>query len=279
MRTSRAAFACLIVVFGFLTTLSSFAIAKEATDDLAKYQGSWEWVAPARNTGEVRRTVKEIQGSKETVTQYDKDGKVVEAHVVDFSLEDRDGVKVFTFKNWETTGGPNKGQRRAFTYSYIYRLSDDVFVEANGLLPQEAMVASIKNYVKQVPVKDADGAKKALESLRGNWKMVSGEEDGKPIPKEAMGELSFDGQAVTLSPAGRPVQLKGESRIDPSQSPGLLDLVLREGPDGEPVALVLHAIYQLEGDELRVCVGLKRPTSFAAPASSGQTLMVLKRGK
>ncbi len=130
-----------------------------------------------------------------------------------------------------------------------------------------------------------DAKQKAIEKewkLRnGTWEPVSTVVDGKemPAPKDRKFVLTYqDGQYRDLLD-GKVVG-EGESRIDPTKDPKTLDIIPR---GADPKTQTLHAIYELKGDELKVCMALPagkaRPTKFEAPAGSGQILMTFKRVK
>jgi uncharacterized protein (TIGR03067 family) len=68
-------------------------------------------------------------------------------------------------------------------------------------------------------------------------------------------------------------------KLDPSASPKLVDISVAGGTQK---GAVIKGIYQLKGDELKVCArvfGNGRPTEFASPAGSSIVLLVLKRQK
>src|SRR5262245_24145518 len=65
-------------------------------------------------------------------------------------------------------------------------------------------------------------------------------------------------------------------KTDPTKKPNAMDI----RPAGEKD--IILAIYDLQGDTLRVCwspVGKGRPAEFASPPGSGHSLVVLKREK
>jgi uncharacterized protein (TIGR03067 family) len=107
-----------------------------------------------------------------------------------------------------------------------------------------------------------------------------------------------EGQGIRCTIAGEKVvaKLPGEDkpagglliRIDPTGKPKTLDLWVDESPFGKSVEATLKeppvlAIYELEGDTLRVCWAplekRERPAEFASKPGSGHSLVVLKRAK
>jgi uncharacterized protein (TIGR03067 family) len=130
-----------------------------------------------------------------------------------------------------------------------------------------------------------DATKKAIaeewKRRNGKWEPVATVIDGKEMPaaKDRKFVLTYqDGQYKDF--LDDKVVGEGESRIDPTKDPKTLDII----PKGaDPKTQTLHAIYELKGDELKVCMALPagkaRPTKFEAPAGSGQVLMTFKRVK
>jgi len=101
-------------------------------------QGKWELVVSQdlKENG-VRRAVKEIKGSRETVTFWGDDGKVLRAHTVEIKVTKNGDLHVFTYSNMEVIDGQEKGAKQAGPNSYVYRADDEAFYEILGLLPGE----------------------------------------------------------------------------------------------------------------------------------------------
>jgi uncharacterized protein (TIGR03067 family) len=115
-----------------------------------------------------------------------------------------------------------------------------------------------------------DVAKKEQEKLQGIWKVVSGEQGGKPLPDGAL--------SLKFVFAGEKVKTGEEStsyRLDPAATPRRIDLT----NDQKETML---GIYQLDGDRLKICYsdpGEKRPTEFATKPGAKMLLFVLDREK
>ena len=105
------------------------AILKE---DLRKFEGQWETTYKTQDR--TIRSVQVIRGKKSTVTRFDENGAVSDAHTAEFVLTISGRIKVFTYFNLEVTAGPLKGSRFLERRSFVYRLEDDWFLEAYGLL-------------------------------------------------------------------------------------------------------------------------------------------------
>jgi uncharacterized protein (TIGR03067 family) len=121
------------------------------------------------------------------------------------------------------------------------------------------------------------GAKEELEKFSGAWRAVSIVTDGKETPKEDLKAtiLLVKGPNYTLRTTGGII--KGTHKLDPTKKPRTIDAVRKSGPGkGEK----LHGIYELTDDSFKVCFaapGADRPKEFAAPAGSGNRLIVMKR--
>jgi hypothetical protein len=109
------------------------AVADENAEELKRLEGRYERTV-TNAAGTPFRVVKEIAGNQESVTTFDDVGNVVQAHTVEFKVEKRGPVRVFSFYNRLWTAGPLKGQTELATSSYLYRLDGDVFSEISGLM-------------------------------------------------------------------------------------------------------------------------------------------------
>jgi uncharacterized protein (TIGR03067 family) len=111
--------------------------------------------------------------------------------------------------------------------------------------------------------KDAE-IKKDLEHLKGTWIAASYVKDGKPAPEGdlKMMKLSVAGDQVNFT-KGKDVR-KSTYKIDPTQKPKSLDIVMVDGPDK---GKTLMGIYEITGDDLKICLAIldkPRPKEFAA---------------
>jgi uncharacterized protein (TIGR03067 family) len=104
-----------------------------------------------------------------------------------------------------------------------------------------------------------DGKKEAIEGVWLPSKAVMG---GQEMPEEVRKtirlELEGDEYVLTLGPATD----KGTFKLDPAASPKALDIT---GTDGPNKGKTILAIYERDGDTLRICydlTGKTRPTEF-----------------
>ena len=132
----------------------------------------------------------------------------------------------------------------------------------------------------QVGAQDGkDGAvKKELAKLKGTWKIVSFEIDGKKTytddqRKKFLVKIDADGK-MTVDLDGKTI-VESTSKIDPTKIPKTLDQTFTKGGGGAGNTSLW--IYELKDDTLKICAaapGDPRPTEF-----KGNTLAVYKRQK
>lgn len=126
-----------------------------------------------------------------------------------------------------------------------------------------------------------DDAKADLKRLQGTWQVVSAISKGEKVPAEDIFELELviEGDKINVREKGK-VQERMTFKIDPAKKPPAIDFTHTDGPKKDKVD---HAIYQLDGDNLKICVneesGGARPRAFASNAGSTYSLVVLKRAK
>jgi uncharacterized protein (TIGR03067 family) len=123
-----------------------------------------------------------------------------------------------------------------------------------------------------------DTAQNELKRLEGNWEAVAAVIDGtKQVPRKGKGHhLLIKGDAYTLEASGKPLG-KGTLKVDPAKKPHTLDLI---PADGDVEGKVIPCIYEVTGDELRVCmgrIGEARPSEFVSKEGSKYILNTYRR--
>ena len=120
---------------------------------------------------------------------------------------------------------------------------------------------------------------KDRDALRGTWLPATAELSGKNFPDEVRKsmklEISGNDYKVTV---GKTVD-KGTVKLDLSAKPKAMDITGTDGPNNGKTFL---AIYELDGDTLRVCYDLSgkaRPTEFKSKPDSQLFLVTYKREK
>jgi uncharacterized protein (TIGR03067 family) len=141
-----------------------------------------------------------------------------------------------------------------------------------ALLIPFSLVAGIGDDAKQ------DAINKDLKLLEGTWEAVSAVVDGsKHVPKEGEGHrLIIQGNNYTMEAAGKALG-KGTLKLNPTKKPRAIDLVLA---DGKFPGKAVPCIYQLNGDELRLCMGRiddPRPGEFTAEQGSKRVLTIYRK--
>ena|SRR5947209_12931972 len=145
-------------------------------------------------------------------------------------------------------------------------------------------------------------AQNGRDSLHGTWTVVSSEVDGKPVQERPSfgwplglvmhtawiiqsdnGFIEHEATCYGFPPAGQlethKRQLLFTYKLDPSKQPPQMDLVVSD-PDHARRKQLLRAIYQLQGDSLKLCYShLARPQTFATQPKSKTVLFILKRKK
>jgi uncharacterized protein (TIGR03067 family) len=130
---------------------------------------------------------------------------------------------------------------------------------------EEARVRHFFTSFLQKEAKDQDH-----ERFQGTWQAQSAELAGEKIPDEFVKavRLVIKGDKVSASFMGEAKD--GSFKIDSSKKPKTLDLTV----DNKTI----EAIYELEGDTLKVCASEGgRPKEFKSEAGSQSILLVLKR--
>jgi uncharacterized protein (TIGR03067 family) len=116
-------------------------------------------------------------------------------------------------------------------------------------------------------------------AIEGNWLPSSAELGGKEVPDEVRKTIKLvvkdDRYTVT---AGAKVD-KGTVKLNPSVKPKTLDIT---GTDGPNKGKTILAIYERNGDTLRICYdlsGKSRPTEFKTKEGTQLFLVTYKREK
>jgi uncharacterized protein (TIGR03067 family) len=123
------------------------------------------------------------------------------------------------------------------------------------------------------------GDAKDEEAIQGTWLPSTAELGGKPFPDELRKSIKLvikdDKYTVTVGKA----MDQGTAKLKPSAKPKEMDITGTEGPNKGKTFL---AIYELEGDTLKICYdlgGKNRPTEFKTKEGTQQFLAIYKREK
>ncbi len=127
-----------------------------------------------------------------------------------------------------------------------------------------------------------EAIKKDRAALKGEWKTVSYELDGKkPVPDEQLEnvKVTIDESGKTTIEVNGQTIIEATTTIDPTKKPKTIDVMFTEGDLKGQTAL---GIYEINGDSYKYCraaPGKDRPTEFSSKEGSGHTLVVYKRAK
>jgi uncharacterized protein (TIGR03067 family) len=120
-----------------------------------------------------------------------------------------------------------------------------------------------------------DKGKKGATALEGTWVVVSATEGGREDKDLKNVEIVFKGNNIVLKT--KDGDITATFRIDPKKK--TFDLTPADGPGK---GKTFKGIFQLKGDELKVChapPGKDRPKDFTSEKGSRNVLVVLKRAK
>jgi uncharacterized protein (TIGR03067 family) len=124
--------------------------------------------------------------------------------------------------------------------------------------------------------KKDDAVKEELKKMEGTWLLVSGESNGEQMPAEMVKTIKAVVKGDKLSiHFGDNMVFEGTMSVDPTKKPKTMDTV--SGKDNMKGV----AIYELDGDNFKICVGNKgeRPKEFTGKKGSDCALYVYKREK
>ena len=116
-----------------------------------------------------------------------------------------------------------------------------------------------------------------LRLLEGEWRFASLQVDGTSVPDAmfAQSRLLLDGDRFRMESAE--ANYDGVFTIDVAFDPMRIDIEFVEGPDAGNWS---YGIFESDGDELTLCLGVagaSRPTAFASRPGTGHALERLRR--
>ena len=128
---------------------------------------------------------------------------------------------------------------------------------------------------------EPDATAKDRKAFQGEWAVEALEYNGKDYKDKYKIAFACKDDVLTVQGDGavRKEYAKLSFKLDPSTTPKCVDLTV---PGGVQKDAKLEGIYELKGDELRLCVkvfGSDRPTEFKSPEGASVALLTLKRKK
>src|SRR5438067_9171714 len=115
-----------------------------------------------------------------------------------------------------------------------------------------------------------------VEHLQGTWQVVDLETEGQRMDPAVVAGARIIVRGDRFISLGMGATFEGRFEIDPTAVPRRLDMVFEAGPEQ---GATNQAIYELDGDTWRLCIGTRggRPTAFSAQPGSGWALETLRR--
>lgn len=115
------------------------------------------------------------------------------------------------------------------------------------------------------------------KAIQGSWKPATAELAGQPLPETVLAiiSLKLDHGKYEVYVGDAPD--KGTYTLDSGATPKAITVI---GTDGPNQGQTFPAIYELQGDTLRICYdlsGAKRPTEFKSVAGTKLYLVTYKR--
>ena len=117
------------------------------------------------------------------------------------------------------------------------------------------------------------------KALQGTWKPVEAELAGVKLPETVLAPLRLELGKGTYVLKGAESPDRGTLTIDATRKPRTMDVT---GTDGPNKGKTFPAIYDLEGDTLRICYdlsGKQRPAEFKTAKETRLYLVTYKRDK
>ncbi len=147
-------------------------------------------------------------------------------------------------------------------------------------MPRRLLIASALAALVILPaLLRADEPAKGDKDLDGTWEGVSVLLNGKELPQPADGKM-----VVTISGGSLTFKIGDDSHtstisVDASKTPRTIDLT---PDDGRMKGKTMKAVYEVKGDELKVCHGewdSDRPKELASMEGNGLMVFTFKRVK
>ncbi len=259
-----------------VATLGPLARADDATEELAKFQGTWQLIS-AETDGkalakeQAGRITVTIAGDTHTV----RFGDQVVAKGVKFAVDPSKSPKEVTDT---VTEGPAKGQILKGIYwiegdTLTSCVAPDGEVRPNEFSAPSGSRRTLRVFRRAKPPGDPTEADLAL--FQGTWRHESMEVDGKPADIASFRDtpLRIQGNTFTQGP------VKGTFTIDATKPPRTIDLTFT---DGDTKGLRMQGIYELDATTYKLCVagpGADRPKRFDSKSGDGGSVQVLKRAR
>jgi uncharacterized protein (TIGR03067 family) len=187
-------------------------------------------------------------------------------------MEGRQAGDVVLFK-----GTTDLGEKDGGVYDWIGRADPKEFV---GFYTSAKYTGTFRLAPKKGQ-RPKDAAQKELDALQGTWTTAGLIYNGKDFLADGKRGFHFvfkgDEAAIEGNEAVKKEYAKIKVKLDPAAAQKCIDITVTGGIQ---LNATIEGIYELKGDELKICAkvfGLERPSEFASPAGSSIVLLTLKR--
>jgi uncharacterized protein (TIGR03067 family) len=122
-------------------------------------------------------------------------------------------------------------------------------------------------------------AAKGGENIDGVWLPASAELAGKKLPDEVLKTIKLEVKDVKYTVTAGEAVDRGKVKLNPEAKPKEVDITGTEGPSKDKTIL---AIYERDGDTLRICYDLSgkaRPTEFTSKEGTKLFLVTYEQQK
>jgi uncharacterized protein (TIGR03067 family) len=129
-----------------------------------------------------------------------------------------------------------------------------------------------------LPLARGDDSTDSMD-VEGTWKPLSAELAGKAFPEEVLKSMKLIIKGENYTAEVGEGKDEGTVKLDPTKSPKAMDIKGTKGPNEGKTFLV---IYELKGDDLKVCYDLSgesRPSEFATKPDTKLFLVSYRREK
>ena len=119
-----------------------------------------------------------------------------------------------------------------------------------------------------------------IKQLQGTWEVVEFTANGKVIPEKGRQGMKFEVTDTTMHMSARGREASFQIKLNTSVTPNTIDYTALEGTFKDKTN---YGIYELKGDELKLCMhnkdADKPPTAFKSVEGDNVALFVLRRVK
>jgi RNA polymerase sigma factor (sigma-70 family) len=147
---------------------------------------------------------------------------------------------------------------------------------------------------KQPSDKKDEKPKTDEDRLQGTWEFFSMTAGAPTLRKDQLAEAETPWKTITFTgdkmqmvnrklgepDAGKDLVFDDRFKLDPSQKPKAIDLVVDDDRPGRQKGETVACVYELDGDLLRLCFPSdpkERPSALESPVGSGNLILTFKR--